>query len=78
MTKHCAINLNVGYMLNFKYSRDCTYIFSKTIFIYSICICTDINSSKAVADELLSSLHKIPQFHLISWCVNFVERHNSA
>ena len=53
MTKHCAINLNVGYILNFKYSKNCTYILSKNIFIYSICICIDINSSKAAADELL-------------------------
>ena len=69
MTKHCVINLNVGYTLNFKYSRDCTYILSKTIFIYSICICTDINSSKAVAEELLLSLHKIPQFHRIGHAI---------
>ena len=26
--------------------------------------------------DLLGSLRKIPEFHLISWCENFVERHS--
>ena len=29
MTKYYAINLNARYRLNFKYSRDDTYVFSK-------------------------------------------------
>ena len=27
MAKHCVINLNARYRLNFKYSRDDTYVF---------------------------------------------------
>ena len=27
-------------------------------------------------DILLLTLRKIPKFHLISWCENFVERHS--
>ena len=32
MTKYCAKNLNARYRLNFKYSRDNTYVFSKNMF----------------------------------------------
>ena len=54
MTKYCAINLNAGYRLSFKYSRDDTGVLSKTILtVYRICICNDINLSKIVADDLL-------------------------
>ena len=52
MMKYCAINLNAGYRLNFKYSRDDTNVFSKNFFGY-ICICIDINLSKTVAGYLL-------------------------
>ena len=34
MTKYCAINLNARYRLNFKYSRDDTYVFGKNIFAF--------------------------------------------
>ena len=32
MIKYCAINLNARYRLNFKYSRDDTFVFSKNTF----------------------------------------------
>ena len=32
MTKYCAINLSARYRLNFKYSRDDTYVFSNNMF----------------------------------------------
>ena len=53
--KYCSINLNARYRLNFKYSRDDTYVFSKKkcLILYSICTCTDITLSRTVADDLL-------------------------
>ena len=54
MTKYCAINLNARYRLNFKYSRDDTYVLVTICLIfYSICICVDITLSKTVAHDLL-------------------------
>ena len=32
MMKYCAVNLNARYRLNFKHSRDDTYVFSKKLF----------------------------------------------
>ena len=37
---------------------------------------TDIVFEKQVLKKFLPTLQKIPQFHLISWCGNFVERHS--
>ena len=32
MTKYCASNCKIRYNLNFKYSRNDTYVFSKNMF----------------------------------------------
>ena len=53
MTKYCTLNLNARYRLNFKYSRDGTYVLVKICLIFhSICTCIEIALSKTVADDL--------------------------
>ena len=54
MMKCCPKNLNARYRLNFKYSRDGIYVFSKKCLIfYSIFVRIDITLLRTVADDLL-------------------------
>ena len=54
MTKYSAVNLNAGYRLNFKYSRNGLNVLVKIfLVICSIWIYIYINLLKTVADDLL-------------------------